>query len=43
MDKLNNPAIFPTDETLARCHSLTTLSHKGDALYSSEWKKVKGE
>ncbi|MST68096.1 spermidine/putrescine ABC transporter substrate-binding protein [Clostridiales Family XIII bacterium RF-744-FAT-WT-3] len=42
-EDLNNPAIFPTDETLARCHSLTTLSHKGDALYSSEWKKVKGE
>jgi len=39
----NNEAIFPTEETLERCHSLRTLSHDGDALYSSEWKKVKGD
>ena len=39
---LNNPAIFPTEDILARCDSLKTLDDATMDMYSSYWKQVKG-
>lgn len=40
---LNEKAVFPDDETVARCESLVTLDPKTTDLYSNYWKKVKAE
>ncbi|MBR0374579.1 MAG: spermidine/putrescine ABC transporter substrate-binding protein [Mogibacterium sp.] len=38
---LNNPAIFPTEDILARCDSLRTLDDETIDVYSNYWKQVK--
>jgi len=38
---LNDPAVFPSEETLERCESLTMLDNKSTDLYSKYWKEVK--
>ena len=40
---LNEKAVFPDEETIARCESLVTLDPKTTELYSDYWKKVKSE
>lgn len=40
-EALENPAIFPTDDILARCHSLRDLPQDAVDLYADAWKKVK--
>ena len=40
---LNEKAVFPDEETVARCESLITLDPKTTDLYSDYWKKVKAE
>lgn len=40
---LNNKAVFPDEETIARCESLVTLDPKTTELYSDYWKKVKAD
>ena len=42
-DILNNEAIFPSEETLARCSSLRMLDDKTMDIYSKYWKKVKSK
>lgn len=39
----NEEAIFPTDETLAKCDTLKTLDTKTTDLYSKYWKEVKAK
>ena len=39
----NNPAIFPSAATIAKCESLKALGADGDDLYTRYWKKVKAE
>lgn len=38
---LNDPAVFPSEETLERCESLTMLDNESTDLYSKYWKEVK--
>ena len=38
---LNEEAVFPSEETVAKCESLKTLDSKSTELYSDYWKKVK--
>ena len=38
---LNNPAIFPPEDVLARCDSLKTLDDETTDMYSMYWKQVK--
>lgn len=40
---LKNKAVFPDEETIARCESLVTLDPKTTELYSDYWKKVKAD
>ncbi len=40
---LSEKAVFPDEETVARCESLVTLDPKTTDLYSNYWKKVKAE
>ena len=40
---LDNPAVFPDEETIAKCESLRTLDDKTMDIYSKYWKKVKAE
>jgi len=40
---LKNEAIFPSDETIAKCQSLKTLDNDTMDMYSKYWKKVKAE
>lgn len=40
-EALNEPAIFPTAETLERCESLRMLDDESTDLYSKYWKEVK--
>ncbi len=40
-DALNNPAIFPSQDALRKCHSLKSMSTDVMELYSNYWKKVK--
>ncbi len=39
-DYINNPAIFPTDETLARCEAAKYLGEDGIRLYDEAWTRV---
>ena len=39
----NDPAIFPSEATIAKCSSLRTLGASGDDMYTKYWKKVKAE
>ena len=40
---LNEKAVFPDEETVARCESLVTLDPESTKLYSDYWKKVKAK
>ena len=40
---LNEKAVFPDEETVARCESLVTLDPASTELYSNYWKKVKAK
>lgn len=40
---LNNEAIFPSEETIAKCESLRTLDNDTMDKYSKYWKKVKAK
>ncbi|MCF0141164.1 MAG: spermidine/putrescine ABC transporter substrate-binding protein [Mogibacterium sp.] len=40
---LETEAIFPTQETIARCTSLKSMSTENMAIYSKYWKKVKAK
>lgn len=40
---LEEEAVFPDDDTLARCESLVTLDPESTKLYSDYWKKVKAK
>ena len=40
---LKEKAVFPDEETIARCESLVTLDPKTTELYSDYWKKVKAD
>ena len=42
-EDLDNEAIFPSEETIARCESLHMLDNKTTELYANYWKKVKSE
>lgn len=42
-EDLSNEAIFPTEETIARCTSLRMFDDKTMDIYSKYWKKVKAE
>lgn len=42
-EDLKNEAIFPSEETVARCSSLRMLDDKTMDIYSKYWKKVKSE
>ena len=39
---VNDPSIFPTEETVAACDTLRNLPAEVMELYSESWKKVKG-
>lgn len=39
---VNDPSIFPTEETIAACDTLRNLPAEVMELYSESWKKVKG-
>ncbi len=40
---INNPAIFPTEETIEKCESLRMLDADTTDLYSKLWKQVKAD
>ena len=40
---LNEKAVFPDEDTVARCESLVTLDPATTELYSNYWKKVKAK
>ena len=40
---LNEKAVFPDEDTVARCESLVTLDPASTELYSNYWKKVKAK
>ena len=39
-DYLENPAIFPSEETLARCEYQTYLGVEGERLYDEAWTRI---
>jgi hypothetical protein len=40
---LNEKAVFPDEDTIARCETLVSLDPATTELYSDYWKKVKAE